>query len=161
ALLDSIEVVSPRRAYAARVHRFREDIRFYVANKLVVQESYDRAVPLLESLDSALLGDEKAVMRDNSLAWCLAHTGQTDRAVDIARNTIARASDSLRPFCHGTLGVALVLARRPQEGMAELEVALKTGEDNAEAQCIRAFYFGEALRGLGRIDEAVAAYEWA
>ena len=161
ALLDSLEVVSRNRRYAARVNRLRAEMKLYVARKLIEQESYDRAAALLESLEKGLLVNEKEVMRDNALAYCLAKSGQADRAVDIAREMIGRASKSLLPYCHGTLGIALVLANRPQQAITELEVALTTGAEDAEAQAIRAFYAGEALRMLGKMDEAAAAYEWA
>jgi tetratricopeptide (TPR) repeat protein len=136
-------------------------LRYLEAGLFSMELRFDESRRLLESIDAALLNPAYAVQRDNSLAWCLAHTGEPKRAAELAQTTLLRAGARLRPYCHGTLGAALSLGGKPREALEELDVAIKTGHADPRAQVIRWFYRGEALRALGRLDEAMLAYQQA
>jgi tetratricopeptide (TPR) repeat protein len=97
---------------------------------------------------------------ENALAWAMAHDGDAAAAVPIAEAAVAGGgalSETERALCVGTLGIALARADRPTEALVQLEKALGMG-GTPRAQAIRAFYVGEALRALGKAEEARAAY---
>ncbi|MBL8613593.1 MAG: tetratricopeptide repeat protein [Myxococcales bacterium] len=128
-----------------------------------------QAIALLESIDPERLSAPWRPWYLNNLAWSLAHAGQAARAVAMARESIA-ASDAagdatvmredLRAFQLGTLGASLVLAGDAEDAVAPLEQSVARG-GKPRHQAARAFYLGEALRALGRGDEARAAYDRA
>lgn len=128
-----------------------------------------KAIAMLESIDPQRLTPPWRPWYLNNLAWSLAHTGQAARAVAMARESIAASEaagdtavmlEDLRAFQLGTLGASLVLAGDPEAAVAPLEQSLARG-GKPRHQAARAFYLGEALRALGRADEAAAAYDRA
>ena len=66
----------------------------------------------------------------------------------------------LRASQLGTLGAALTISGQPEEAVPLLEQALVRGGTQRD-QSARAFFLGEALRALGRMDAAAAAYSRA
>ena len=95
------------------------------------------------------------------MAWFCAHAGQTARAVEIARATVAApARPRTRPYLLGTLGVALVLDGQHAAAVAPLREALAS-EGPRWAQAVRRYYLGVALAGLGRLDEARVEWQQA
>ncbi|HJZ87469.1 MAG TPA: tetratricopeptide repeat protein [Polyangia bacterium] len=144
--------------------RVREALRLSEAVILALEEKFAEARAILESLDQSALGEAQLPTVMNNLAWCMAHLGEADRAIELARTALARAEG--RPPGHiayllGTLGVAQVLAGQPAEAVEVLQKALGKGAGQPRPQAIRAYYLGEALRALGRSAEAQAAYERA
>jgi len=93
---------------------------------------------------------------NNALAWATAHAGDPEAAIPIAEAAVADGhvlpAESFA-LCHGTL----VLAQRHEEGLAQLEEATSMA-GSPRAQAIRVYYIGEALRTLGRAEDARAAY---
>ena len=113
----------------------------------------------LAALPRARAKAQRATL-NNALAWATALAGDAEAAIPIAEAAIAEGDVlPIEAFalCHGTLGVALVLAQRHEEGLAQLEKATSMG-GTPRAQAIRAYYLGEALRALGRVEDARAAY---
>jgi tetratricopeptide (TPR) repeat protein len=144
---------------STRVH-----MKLIEASALSFEERWADARTVLDSIAPEGLPRRMLVHVENTLAWVLAHLGESDRAVELARSALGRAeADVPRTigFCNGTLGTALVLAGRLAQGLPHLERALTRPEDGAEAQCIRNYYLAEALRGLHRLDEARSAFEQA
>jgi tetratricopeptide (TPR) repeat protein len=131
------------------------------AGTLCAEERFDEAIAVLEAIDRPQVPPAFLVTLDNTLAWALAQAGQAERAITLSRSTIPRASDLQRPYCQGTLGTSLLLAGHPRDAVELLRAALVGGAHDPRAQAIRAFYLGEALWGLERLEEAVAAYEHA
>jgi tetratricopeptide (TPR) repeat protein len=125
-----------------------------------LEGQHREAVRALERLvESGQLGPSEIAYARNNLAWSLAQIGDAERAIAVAEQALAGAPVWLAPYCLGTLGVAQLLAGRIQAAINTLREALGAGDGQARAQSIRAFYLGEALRGLGRFDEAASAYE--
>jgi len=124
-----------------------------------LEGQHREAVRALDSLiESGRLGDGDLAYARNNLAWSLAQIGEAERAMAVAAQALDGASAWLAPYCLGTLGVAQLAAGRTQAAVTSLSGALEAGGE-ARAQSIRAFHLGEALRALGRIDEAAVAYE--
>lgn len=134
-----------------------------------------RAAKLLASVDLRLM--RSPVQRAhvlNNLAWSVALSGDPQRAIPIAREsiasldgagagdrTVARAGQwDLRGCQLGTLGTALVLAGDPGEGVPLLEQAFARG-GTPRLQATRAYFLGEGLRELGREEEALRAFDSA
>lgn len=125
-----------------------------------LEGQHREAVRALERLiDSGELGASDLAYARNNLAWSLAQIGEAERAIAVAEQALDGAPPWLAPYCLGTLGVAQLLAGRTQAAITTLREALGAGDGQGRAQSIRAFYLGEALRGLGRFDEAAWAYE--
>jgi tetratricopeptide (TPR) repeat protein len=129
-------------------------------NAMLCEERFAEVCALLtEAVGRPMASGQRAVV-ENALAWATAHAGAPQQAIPIAEAALAHGaqlSTHERALCHGTLGAALVLAKRPADAIVELEKALGAG-GTPRAQTIRFFYLGEALRGLGRVEEARAAY---
>jgi tetratricopeptide (TPR) repeat protein len=147
----------------------REVIRYQEATVLSLEGRHAEACALLASIDLRQLSSGTLPWVLNNLAWTLALTGQGERAVAVARESMeasAKAGDravsmeDLRACQLGTLGAALVTAGQPDEAVAPLEQALARG-GKPRQQAARAFYLGEALHALGRPDEAAAAWKRA
>jgi tetratricopeptide (TPR) repeat protein len=125
---------------------------------LATEERHAEARALLEPLDRRLFAPPSLAHFLNALAWTFAQTGRAHEAVELARESLATGRVAgLRSYQLGTLGTALVLDGKPDLALAPLEDALSQG-GTARAQAIRAFYLGEALRALGRRDDAKKAY---
>jgi tetratricopeptide (TPR) repeat protein len=148
------------RFYKGRIDRFVQAQRaFFLAR----QERWTEALGQWRSLDRARLAPAQRVLLDNGVAWCLALTGATGEAVELARAAVAAEADAdakSRAYLHGTLGAALVLDGRHAEALAPLERALAAGGPRW-AQAVRGYYLGCALSALGRVDEARAAWQRA
>ena len=131
---------------------------------LVEEERYADARWLLEHTDPNQLQAVRLPFYEAELALCLAHTGETERAVELGHMAAWRAGNvnrPLLPYCRGALGVTLQLAGRSTEAIAALEEALREGDAFPHGQAWRAFHLGEALRSVGRTDEAQQAYDRA
>jgi tetratricopeptide (TPR) repeat protein len=147
----------------------REVLRYHEATVLSLQGHYADACALFGSIDRRRLPPGSLPWMLNNLAWTLALTGQGERAVAVARESMeasAKAGDravsleDLRACQLGTLGAALVAARQCEDAVAPLEQALARGGAPRQ-QAARAFYLGEALHALGRRDEATTAWKRA
>jgi tetratricopeptide (TPR) repeat protein len=110
-----------------------------------------------------LLGYRAVV--ENNLAWSLMHLGVVGRALELSRNALAEGEAKRAPHVglyRGTYAVGLVIAHRCEEAVPMLEQVLaQHSRDGAHAQAARAFYLGEALTELRRVEQARAAYERA
>ncbi len=157
-----------RRVYAGSKGAL-ELLRVHEGSVLMYEGRYAEAIRLLESVDRARLQASAVPWLLNNLAWALARVGVGGRAVEAARESIdanaragdrATSNDDLRTCQLGTLGAALVVAGKPDEAVEPLEQALARGGTAAQ-QARRGFYLGEALRALGREDEARAAWKRA
>ena len=139
----------------------RAYVKITEAAILSLEEKYSDARRVLSEIVKA--GPRLEVVRQNALAWCEAHDGAAETAVQSAEATLDRARlqyPALVPYCLGTLGAARVLAGKSGEAIEPLQKALAAGRP-PRAQSIRAYYLGEAYRAGGRIDDALAAYERA
>jgi tetratricopeptide (TPR) repeat protein len=148
-----------RELYAAYPKQLAH-LRMMEAGLLSREGRNTEACSLLESLDRTHFAGVQLAHLLNSLAWSLTQTGRAHEAVPLARASLEASSDSageLRGYQLGTLGSALALDGQAAEAIMHLEEAL-IRKGTAWALSIRAFYLGEALRALGRHDEAAKAY---
>jgi tetratricopeptide (TPR) repeat protein len=136
----------------------------YQTTVMIGEGRYPDALALLTTIDRARLHPSWHPWILNNLAFTLAHTGNGARAVTVARESLdltdaraGRPSDDLRRSQLATLGAALVVAGRPEEGMSLLEEVLASG-GRPRALAARWFFLGEARRAIGRNEDAVAAY---
>jgi tetratricopeptide (TPR) repeat protein len=156
-----------REAYVTSRHAM-EQLRLQESSILVLERRHAEAAALLASLDRTLLPKHFLPVLLNNLAWSVALSGEPGRGVELARESMkasehvghAASLHDVRGSQLGTLGAALTLAGKPEEGAPLLEQALARG-GSSYSQSARAFYLGEALRALGRADDATAAYERA
>lgn len=130
------------------------------------------AVRVLEAIDREKLAAAWRPWHANNLAYCLAEEGQAERGLTLVRESIAISEsaassgekivgqDALEASQLGTLGVCLVKTGAHEEARAHLERSLDLG-GTPVLRAGRAYYLGEALRPLGRVDEAKAAFELA
>jgi tetratricopeptide (TPR) repeat protein len=131
----------------------------YEVLPLLAEDRFREARTRYDQIDRARLPDWLRATFDNNHAWLLAHTGDAERAVELARGLVASSPrQPLLPFALGTLGASLTLAGRHAEAIQALERSLALG-GTARSQAIRRYYLGEALNGLHRFEEAHAAYE--
>jgi tetratricopeptide (TPR) repeat protein len=145
-----------------------EQLRLQESMILSLERRHAEAAALIASLDRKVLPKHFIPVLLNNLAWSVALSGEPGRGVDLARESMeasehvghVASSQDVRASQLGTLGAALTLAGKPEEGAPLLEQALARG-GSKYSQSARAFYLGEALRALGRADDATAAYERA
>lgn len=143
-------------AFHARPERERLRLRSRV---LAGEERYAEAAAILADVDRDALPPAERMLHDNQIAWCCAHGGETARAVELARGLVDGPADQrMRSYVLGTLGAALVLDRQYAAAQAPLRDALALGGARW-ALAVRHYYLGEALAGLGRLDEARAEWE--
>jgi hypothetical protein len=131
---------------------------------LVEEERYSDARWLLEHTDPDKLQAVRLPFYEAELALCLAHTGDVERGVELAHMAAWRAGNvnpPLLPYCQGAVGVTLHLAGRSTEAIVALQDGLRTGDAFPHGQAWRAFHLGEAMRAIGRADEAQQAYDRA
>ncbi|MGZ3428253.1 MAG: hypothetical protein ACXVDD_23895 [Polyangia bacterium] len=145
------------RVFGTRDARFLDNARAFVA---LHEERWDEARALLAKVDRARLPDDLRAVHDNTLAWCLAHDGAGAEAVALAETALAGATEELRPYCHGTLGVALLADGRPADAARALERAVALGGP-AWAQAVRYYHLGVARATLAQLAEARTAWERA
>jgi tetratricopeptide (TPR) repeat protein len=157
-----------REVYGAS-HDVMEQLRLSESSILSLEGRHAEAASLLESIDRRRLDAAWHPWLLNNLAWSLAQTGNGARAVALARESIESAApderrvvtiEDLRAYQLGTLGASLVVAGEASEAVPVLEQALARG-GRPRDQAARAFYLGEAMRALGRHDEAVDAWRRA
>ncbi len=95
-----------------------------------------------------------------ALAMCMARCGDPTNAVRVALRTLD--SPALQPAGRTVvleaLGVAHLLADQPREAAEALAPTLAVPSIPA-SRASRAYHLGEALKALGRSDEAARAYE--
>jgi tetratricopeptide (TPR) repeat protein len=145
--------------------RMRELLRMAEASAFVAEEKYAEARAVLESIDQSILGEEALPTIQNNLAFCMAHLGEPERAIDLARAAIARGegqSDAMMANLLGTLGVCQVRAGKAEEAIPVLQKALGRGAQaqpvQRSAQALRAYFLGEALAAAGRAADADQAF---
>ena len=148
--------------------RMRELLRMAEASAYVAEEKFPEARAILESIDQSILGEESLPTIQNNLAYCMAHLGEAERAIELARAAVGRAegqSPAMVANLLGTLGVCQLLAGHADEAVPILQKALGRGAQGQpvqrHAQAIRAYYLGEALAKVGRAQEANDAWERA
>src|SRR5215813_7647065 len=110
--------------------RMRELLRMAEASAFVAEEKHAEARAVLESIDQSILGEEALPTIQNNLAWCMAHLGEHERAIEMARAAVGRAdgqSAATVANLLGTLGVCYVLGGRAQEAVPILQKALGRG----------------------------------
>ena len=129
---------------------------------LTDEERYLDARFLLEHTDPNALPAERLPFYEGQLALCFAHTDEQDRAVELAHIAVWRAGNvnqPLLPYCKRIVGVALLRSGRSNEAIEALQDAAEALHPEGDA--MRAFHLGEALRAVGRTDEAQQAYDRA
>jgi tetratricopeptide (TPR) repeat protein len=148
--------------------RMRELLRMGEASAYVADEKYAEARAIFESIDQGILGEDSLPTIQNNLAYCMAHLGEAERAIELARAAVGRAegqSPAQVANMLGTLGICQLLAGHADEAVPVLQKALGRGTQGQpvqrHAQAIRAYYLGEALAKLGRAAEANEAWERA
>src|SRR5262249_12874546 len=102
---------------------------------------------------------QRAILRNN-IAYSIALEGDGALAAERMRELIAERpplTEQNLALCYGTLGIALVVAKEPEGAKQQLEEAIAMG-GTSRSQAIRFYYLGDALRALGRLDEARGAY---
>jgi tetratricopeptide (TPR) repeat protein len=145
--------------------RMRELLRMAEASAYVAEEKYAEARAVLEAIDQAILGEDSLPTIQNNLAYCMAHLGEAERAIELAHAAVGRAegaSASTIANLLGTLGICQLLAGHAEEAIPILQKALGRGAQGQpvqrHAQAIRAYYLGEALAKAGRTAEANEAW---
>lgn len=133
---------------------------------------YGEAIGVLEAIDREKIAAAWRPWLTNNLAFCLAEEGRAEHGLTLVRESIAlseRAAslgekvvghDALEASQLGTLGTCLVKTGAHEEARAPLERALGLG-GVPEHQAGRAYFLGEALKGAGLVDEAMAAFDRA
>jgi len=128
---------------------------------------YADAIRVLEAARESTLAVGWRPWVLTSMAWCLANTGEAARGLSLVREAgeLARANpsealgDEFEASRLGTLGACLVGMEEYAEAHEVLERALALG--GKAKQAARQVFLGEALRGLGRPDDARDAFERA
>jgi len=96
------------------------------------------------------LGDQTLLDRLLDLPLALAHSGETELSVSLAKSLLFLAPDKL----NGDLAVALALANRRDEALAQIEKNLAGASDIVIAEAKA----GDVYRALGEPDAAEAYY---
>jgi tetratricopeptide (TPR) repeat protein len=132
---------------------------------LLIEERYQEALPKIEALNRRLTKGRMKLHKMNNLAWCLAHTGDSARAIEIAQSVLREAehqpSNNFFPYALGTLGTAYYFANQPARAHEFLQRSLAVGENNPRSQAARAYYLGESFRAMGKTEAARQAYQRA
>jgi tetratricopeptide (TPR) repeat protein len=135
------------------------------ASLLLIEERYEEALPKVEALVPASKAGKPDLYRMNSLAWCLAHTGNAIRSIEIARSVLQAAERNedgiLYPYALATLGTAYLFAEQPAQAVNFLERSLTAGDESPRSQATRAYYLGESYRSMGKKEAARQAYQRA
>jgi tetratricopeptide (TPR) repeat protein len=141
--------------------RGREMIKAYSVNILLLEEQYQDALDVLQTLNTGKLGKKGRPVVENQIACCKAHLGEPARAVEISRAALPRL-ESMGPDCsasgHLVLGTANFLSGRCSEAVPDLQQACAASAEVPSRRAIAAFYLGEAFSALGRSTEAQKAY---
>jgi tetratricopeptide (TPR) repeat protein len=134
-------------------------VKLLEANALTFEERWMDARAVLDSIPVEQL--RSPLYFESYLGAVLSQVGETDRALELARTALARAEADVPRMiatCRLNLGAALVLAGRFADAVVQLKTVRGRPLNRAFSQTMRSYYLGEALRGLGRLDEARAAY---
>ena len=132
-----------------------------VALTFVAEERWEEVLESLAHLEGVRLPEPQRVGCDNLRAWALVELGRAPEALPFAREAVdgaRRIADPALPAYLDTLAVALIQTGDPSGALVALgEAAAHAGRDEAAL----AFHRGEALRALGRGDEAIVEYRRA
>lgn len=134
------------------------------AGCLSFQERYKEAADMISRLNTGAMNEASRMLSLNSLAWCKAHLGETQEAVELARDAVRRAEAAASPIVglvRGTLGTALVLAGQPQEAIAPLESAINSNTGRPAQLSCHTYYLAMACWNLGKTEDAQAWLERA
>lgn len=127
------------------------------AGCLAFQEKYKEAAGLISRVDFTSLNDASRTVCLNSLAWCKAHLGEAESAVEVAREALKLAETAANPvanLCRGTLGTALVIAGDAEQAIPLLEQAINSNARRPAQLSCHAYYLAVACWNLGRAEEA-------
>ncbi len=127
------------------------------AGYLAEQERYREAANIMARLDASALSENSKTIFLNNLAWCKAHLGHPEEAIENAREAVSRAEAARSPIlgsCRGTLGTALLLAGRESESLPLLIQAAEAHSAQPDSLVCNAYYLGEAYRRLNRLAES-------
>jgi tetratricopeptide (TPR) repeat protein len=158
-----------RRLYdelAARSPRWTQSVQARVAlsNLLLREERFAEARDLLSAIPLRSLPKRVRWLHLDNRAVATAKAGDPALAIPLAKQALACAPANVDPeevaVTKATLGFAYFLAGRCAEAVLVLEEALSDGTSgDHRASC--AFYLGEALMTLGRVEDGVNAYRIA
>jgi hypothetical protein len=149
-------------AHLRRWAGWRSVLDLHEASVLMAEQRWTAARTRLEAMDPARLPWWAPAHYDAMLGMAMAKSGDTAAAVSVAQRALThpvRMRRAERGKLLLALGMVNVLAARPTEALATLDRYDPPGD--ARLRAIRAFYRGEALRALGRTDDAARAYEAA
>jgi len=88
----------------------------------------------------------------------LANEGKYAEALEAADNALALNVTSLEPLIQSNRAGILVMLGRNREAITAADVALSSNENLTTVFSVAYFNKGNALKNLGQIDEAKAAY---
>ena len=112
-------------------------------------------LPSMSSDPSARFKDAGALY---SKSVDLANEGKYEEALNAADNALALNVPQLVPVIQSNRAGILVMLGRDREAITAADVALSSNENLTTVFSIAYFNKGNALKNLGRIDEANAAY---
>ena len=150
------------RTYLANLLELRGFLRFAMNESLalIAEERWSEAADLLAIVDATKLRRFHRAALACNRAWCLAQLGRGDEAVPLAEEALRLCGEKQRSTVLSTLGMAKQVLGSSAEAVRLLEESLQRPR-STRARAATAFYLGEALRSLGRIHEARAAYQRA
>jgi tetratricopeptide (TPR) repeat protein len=128
-----------------------------------LEERWSDCLATTKSIDTSKVGSVDKLMIDDLRARSLAHLGRAEEALPMARAVVDEARrvghPRLERFVH-TLGTAQLKAGDPASALASFDAGIAAGAGARVTERV-AFHRGEALRALGRIDDARGEYERA
>ena len=130
------------------------------ADLLFLERRWSAALAILDQIVPDSLGRRRPLL-DDSMAWCLAHLGDTDRALELSSRAVSDARSwkgSVRTSLLGTLGTAQFFAGRHRDAIETLEESLALRAPGL-THAVHSYYLGEAWLQLGNGDRAMAAWE--
>lgn len=130
---------------------------------LEAEERWGDCLATTTAIDVSKVGPADKLVFDDRRARALVHVGRAEEGLAIANAVVDQARRSADPRLAryvATLGVAQLHTGDPGSALASLDEGA-AGAKSAFARERAAFHRGEALRALGRIEDARAAYERA
>ena len=112
-------------------------------------------LPSISSNPAAKFNDAGALY---SKSVDLANEGKYEEALKAADDALALNVDSLVPLIQSNRAGILVMLGRNREAISAADVALSSKENLTTVFSVAYFNKGNALKNLGQIDEAKAAY---
>jgi tetratricopeptide (TPR) repeat protein len=144
--------------------RGRETMKAYGISILILEERYRDALDQLQALNIERIGKKGAPVVTNQVAWCMAHLGEPDKAIELSQSVFSQMQ-SLGPIYSSSanlvLGVCEFLSGRPSEAIPHLEKAYSSTKAGLSRKATAAFYLGESHSALGNMSEARSAYQQA